>query len=216
MVIYEGSIVVIENSKLSVWDIPPLRPLLGGIYEVIDQSPRYAIIRSFPSQEEFVGSSILGPWFSSIDPPIPFGILAYEYPIDKVDMLCYTVRSINPSRDPILPMLFPIEVGIVPNSPIDTDAEGVDDIDFFVPLRYCNDELCYISESMRRTVFISLITPPMSLNGPSSSTSAALFRMSYPGKFCSWSFCAASGRLVVVDDTSGIIHIMDFLVPPPS
>ncbi|EDR03746.1 uncharacterized protein LACBIDRAFT_306761 [Laccaria bicolor S238N-H82] len=215
VIIYEGGVVVIKMDELFVWDIPPLRPLFRGIYEVIDQTPRYAITHPFRSQEDFVGSSVLGPWFASIDPPISFGILGSLDPGEKCVMLCYTLRSINPSRDPILPMLFPIKMGMVPNLPIDTNADGVDMIDFSGPLRYCDDELCYISASIHK-MFISLITPPTSLNGPSSSKSSALFKMSDPGEFRSWNFCAASGRLVVVDDTTGIIHIMDYLVPPSS
>jgi hypothetical protein len=212
MIIYEGSVVIIEDDQLSVWDIPPLQPLLQGICEVVDQTPQYAIVISFPEEEGFVGSSILGPWFSNIDPPISIGILGYSDETEKCVMLCYTIRSINPSRDPILPTLFPIKMGMVPNLPIDDQADGPDMVDFSGPLQYCDNELCYISSSHRGMV-ISLIAPPISLNGPSSSKTTTLFSRSR--KFCSWSFCAASGRLVIVDD-DGIIRIMDFLVPPPS
>jgi len=208
MIIYEGSVVLIQEYELSVWDIPPLQPLSSGRYEVIDQTPRYAIMHSFPSQEEMVGSSVLGPWF---DPPTSFGTFGYKD--HECVMLCYTVRSINPSRDPLLPMVFPVKTGMVPNLFTDTDGSAPDEINFTGPLQYCDDELCYI-DITRRGLIISLIVPPISLNGPSSSKTTVLFRMFETGDIVSWSFCAASGRLVVVDD--GIIRIMDFLVPPPS
>ena len=203
--IYEGSVILIEEYESSVWDIPPLRPLLSGRYEVIDHTPRYAITHSFPSHEHLLESSVLGPWFSSVDPPISFGIFGYKG--QEWVMLCYTVRSINPSRDPILPMVFPVKMGMVPNFP--TDVSEYDNMDRIGPLQYCDDELCLTNVS-DRGVLISLITPPISLNGPFPSKTTALFT----GEFLSWSFCAASGRLVVVDDS--IIRVMDFLVPPPS
>ena len=209
MSIYEGSVILIQKSKLSVWDIPPLQPLLRGIYEVIDQTPRYAIIHSFPSHEELVGSCVLSPWFSIIDPLISFGMFGYKD--EECAMLCYTLRSINPSRDPILPMVFPIKMGVVPN--LLTDASDEDDIDYSKPLQHCDDGLCLISTS-NRGIVISLIAPPISLDGPSSSKNTVLFDMFGLRTSISWSFCAASGRLVVEDN--GIIRIMDFLVPPPS
>ena len=192
---------------MSVWDIPPLRPLLSGRCEVIAQTPRYAITHSFPSHEHLFESPALGPWFSSTDPPISFGIFGYKE--REWVMLCYTVRSINPSRDPILPMVFPVKMGVVPNFPTNVNVSEFEDMDRIGPLQYCDDELCLINLS-DRGMDISLITPPISLNGPLSSKTTTLFT----GEFCSFDFCAASGRLVVVDD--GIIRIMDFLVPPPS
>ena len=216
MLIYDGSVVLIQEYELSVWDIPPLQPLLRGIFEVIDRTPRYAIIHSFPSQEELMGSSVLGPWFSSIDPPISFGTFGYKG--HECVMLCYTVRSINPSRDPTLPMVFPIKMGMVPNLPTDADFGTPDQFDFSAPLQYCDDELCLVIVSDRELV-ISLIAPPISLDGPSSSKTTVLFDIFESGDMLSWhnfswSFCASSGRLVVV--VGGIIRIMDFLVPPPS
>ena len=208
MLIYEGSIILIEECEFSVWDIPPLRPLLSGRYEVIDHTPRYAITHSFPSHEHLLESLVLGPWFSSIDHPISFGIFGYKD--EEWVMLCYTVRSINPSRDPILPMVFPVKMGMLPNFPTDADLIDFDSVlDRFGPLQYCDDELC-LTNLADRGLLINLITPPMSLNGPFPSKTTALFTE----YFSSWSFCAASGRLVVVDD--GNIRIMDFLVPPPS
>ena len=43
MLIYEGSIILIEEYESSIWDIPPLLPLSSGRHEVIDHTPRYAI-----------------------------------------------------------------------------------------------------------------------------------------------------------------------------
>ena len=206
MLVYEGSVVLIQEYELSVWDIPPLQPLLGGVSEVIDQTPRHAITLPFPSLETLMGSSVLGPWFStSIDPPISFGIFGYG--VEECVMLCYTLRSINPSRDPILPK------GMVANLFTDADVGAVGETDFPGPLQYVDDELCLVNLSHRGMV-ISLIAPPISFDGPSSSKTTVLFRMFELGDNISWSFCTASGRLVVVDD--GIIRIMDFLVPPPS
>ncbi|EDR03747.1 uncharacterized protein LACBIDRAFT_306762 [Laccaria bicolor S238N-H82] len=209
MSIYEGSVILIQESELSVWDIPPLQPLLEGVCEVVDQTPRYAIVHSFPSHEELMGSCVLSP-FSSIDPLISFVMLGYKD--EECSMLCYTLRSINPSRDPILPMVFPIKMGMVPKLLTDTSSSVSSD-DYSEPLQYCDDELCLVSIS-NRGIVISLIAPPTSLDGPSSSKNAVLFDMFEGRDQISWSFCAASGRLVVVDDD--IIRIMDFLVPPPS
>lgn len=207
--IHEGCVILIQESELSLWDIPPLQPLSRGIYEVIDQTPRYAIIHSFPSHEKMVGSSVLGPWFSSIDPPISFGIFGNKD--EEYTMLCYTLRSINPSRDPLLPIVFPIKMGMVPNLPTDSRADDI--FECIEPLQYCNDELCLVGMSESGMV-ISLITPPISLDGPSSSKPTVSFAMVKEWETILWSFCAASGRLVVGDGNN--IHIMDFLVPPPS
>jgi len=207
MLIHEGSVVLIEEYELSFWDIPPLQPLSNGEYEDIGQKPRYAIICSFPSNEETVGSSILGPWFSNIDLPISFGLVGYKD--QEYVMLCYALRSINPSRDPLLPMVFPVKMGMVPN--LFKDVNTVDDFDISGPLQSCDDEICLLSESPQG-LHVSLIAPPISLDGPSSSKTTVLFNLE-SGDIRSWSFCASSGRLVLVDDS---IRIMDFLVPPPS
>ena len=113
--------------------------------------------------------------------------------------MCHAVlhSQINQPIPRILPMVFPIKMGIVPN--FLRGASDEDDIDYSKPLQHCDDGLCLISTS-NRGIVISLIAPPISLDGPSSSKNTVLFDMFGLSTSIYWSFCAASGRLVVEDN----------------
>ena len=184
-----------------------MRPLLGGTYEIVTHTPKYEVAHPFPSKEWT--SSVLSPWFSRIDTPFSFGIFG---PNDEQSvMVCYTLKSINPSMDPTLPMVLPIKVGTALHLP--PDANHNSDIDICGYLQYCEDDLCRISISETRTqMMISLVTPPTSLKKVPSITSN-LFKCRSEPRSCS--FCAVSGRLVVVEEDGEDIRIMDYLAPPP-
>lgn len=193
---------------MSVWDIPPLLSLLEGTYEIIIHAPKYEVIHPFSSEESWT-SVVLSPWFSRINTPISFGIFGSKD--EGSVMVCYTLKSINPSMDPTIPMVLPIKIGMALDLPREASRDS--DIDTCGYLQYCEDELCRISISGTQ-MMISLVTPPTSLNEVPSITSNLFKWRSYPS---SCSFCAVSGRFVVVEDDGGEdICIMDYLPPPPS
>lgn len=201
------SIILVQEFKLSVWDIPPLLPLSKGDCKIVTHSPKYEVTHPFSSKGWWT-SSVLSPWFSRINTPILFVIFGEND--DQPIMVCYTLISITSSMDPTLPMVLPIKTGTALGLP----AEAIipTDIDICGCLQYCENELCRISLSGTQ-LMISLVTPPTSLNDVPPITSNLFNCRSDP---LSCSFCAVSGRVVVVEAGCEDIRIMDYLAPPPS
>ena len=115
--------------------------------------------------------------------------------------------------DPTLPMVLPIKTGMALDLPPEANTNS--DVKTCGYLQYCEDELCRISISesdIPYMMIISLVTPPTSLNKVPSITSN-LFKCRSEPRSCS--FCAVSGRLVVVEEEGEDIRIMDYLAPPP-